>query len=62
MSETDKLLADVERALDDWVATYAPEFCDAKDVAEALLRIKDKGGILSYVTDLKERVKAARKI
>lgn len=55
------LLADVEQALNDWIATYAAECCDKEAEAEAMRRIETHGGTLCYVTDLRERVTSARK-
>lgn len=57
---TTPLLAEVEQALDDWIATYAPEFSDRKHVEAARKRLMDNGGTLAYVTDLRERVSAAK--
>lgn len=57
----DDLLADVEQALDDWVVTYASDNCTPTQVHAAWTRITANGGTLSYVTDLRERVKECRR-
>jgi hypothetical protein len=46
-------------ALDDWLNTYAPEFCDEERVKEARKRIMDEGGTLAYIADLQERNRTA---
>ena len=56
-----QLLADVERALNDWVLTYAWEECDPEHVRQACKRISDSGGTLAYITELRERVTAIRR-
>ena len=57
---TTALLVEIEQALDDWIATYAPQFSDPKHVEQARKRLMDNGGTLAYVTDLRERVTAAK--
>lgn len=41
-------------ALDDWLHTYAPEFCDPGHVADAQRRIGERG-TLSYITEVQQR-------
>ena len=45
-------------ALDDWVNTYAPEFCDAARVEEARARIRQHG-TLGYVATVQEQNRRA---
>jgi DNA modification methylase len=45
-------------AIDDWLNTYAPEFCDTKRVAEARQRI-NANGALAYITDVQEKNRIA---
>ena len=49
-----KALEASSTALDDWINTFAPEFCDDERVKEARKRIRDTGGTLSYVTTIRE--------
>jgi hypothetical protein len=56
-----KLLAEIEQALDDWIVTYAADHCRKKDVRAAWKRLMGNGGTIAYVTDLRERVHAALK-
>jgi hypothetical protein len=56
----DVLLTEVAQALDDWIVISAPEFCNEKHVAAARKRIRNKGGTLAYVTELRDRVRSAR--
>lgn len=37
--------------VDDWINTFAPEFCNEGRVAEARKRIKDAGGTLAYLSE-----------
>lgn len=60
ISRRDDLLSDVERALDDWIVTYAEDCCDPQQVRNAWQRIMNNGGTIGYVTDLRDRVHAAR--
>ena len=46
-------------ALDDWLNTYASEFCDEERVKEAGERIMSGGGTLAYIADLQERNRRA---
>lgn len=46
-------------ALDDWLNTYASEFCDEERVAEAGKRIMDGGGTLAYIADIQEQNRVA---
>lgn len=43
-------------ALDDWILTYAPEWCDPEHVRTARERIYNNGGTLSYVATLREQL------
>ena len=45
-------------ALNDWIVTFASEFCFEETVEKAYKRISDGGGTLAYVTDIRERNKA----
>ena len=45
--------------LDDWLDTYASEFCDEKRVAEARQRLREAGGTLAYISDRRERLREA---
>lgn len=56
------LLTEVEQALDDWIVTYAAEWCDEAQVKAAWKRIMDNGGTLAYVTDLRERVHSSNEL
>ena len=46
-------------AIDDWLNTYASEFCDEARVAEAGKRIMDSGGTLAYIADIQEQNREA---
>lgn len=46
-------------ALDDWVRTYAAELCGDKYVEESRKRIREGGGTLAYIADVKEGNKKA---
>lgn len=46
-------------ALDDWLNTYAPEFCNKGRVREADVRIHAHGGTLAYIADVQEQARAA---
>lgn len=54
-----ELLQDCATALDTWVCTYAPEFCDESAVEAARKRIWDEGGTLGYIADLRQRIREA---
>ena len=43
------LEADKEEILNDWMRQYAPEQCDASDVAESGGRVLSAGGTLAYI-------------
>lgn len=45
-------------ALDDWLNTYASEFCDEKRVMEAHARL-DERGTLAYIADVQEKNRRA---
>ena len=53
---TKQLLIDCRTALNDWVTTYASEFCDPKTVDDAHTRIAEGGGTLAYIGKLTERL------
>ncbi len=57
--DRDELLRRCSVALDDWLNTYASEFCDDARVAEAIKRIADNGGTLAYIAELQQDIKAA---
>lgn len=44
-------LLDCRRALDDWMQTYAHDFCDRHRVYRARKRIERAGGTLAYIAD-----------
>ena len=46
-------------ALNDWIHTYAPEMCDADDVARSRSRIRNQGGTLAYLADITLEVRQA---
>ncbi len=48
-------------AIDDWLNTYASEFCDEERVAEAGTRIRESGGTLAYIADVQEQNREALK-
>ena len=48
-------------AIDDWLNTYASEFCDEARVAEAGKRIRDEGGTLAYIADVQQQNREALK-
>jgi hypothetical protein len=48
-------------ALDDWINTYAEDFCDEAKVAEAKARLNAQGTI-AYLTDTVKQCREARKI
>jgi hypothetical protein len=54
-----RALARSVTALDDWINTYASEFCDADRVAAAGKRIMDQGGTLAYIADIQEENRKA---
>ncbi len=45
-------------ALDDWINTYASEFCDPKRVEEAAVRMRERG-LLAYLADIQEQNREA---
>ncbi len=45
-------------ALDDWLNTYAPEFCDEARVKEASKRLRERG-TLAYIADVQEQNREA---
>lgn len=42
------------QALEDWIRCHAPEFCKEEHVAETRQRIREAGGTLAYIADLRE--------
>ena len=54
-----KALLRSNQALDDWVRTYAPEFCGDEHVEETRKRITEGGGTLAYIADIREGNKKA---
>lgn len=48
-------------ALDDWINTYASEFCDEERVDEAGQRIREGGGTLAYLADIQKQNRDALK-
>jgi hypothetical protein len=48
-------------AIDDWLNTYAPEFCDEARVKEARSRIMSEGGTLAYIADVQQQNREALK-
>lgn len=56
-----QLMRDIEQALNDWVVLYAPDFCTTESIFQTTQRMDMNGGTLSYITNLRERVEAARK-
>ncbi len=53
----EKLLQELSIALDDWLHTYASEFCDEKDVSKSIKHIRDNGGTLSYIAELQQKIR-----
>ena len=51
----------IDTALNDWIVTYAEEFCDEKSVKESKRRITARG-TLSYIGSVIEKVHEARKV
>ena len=49
-----KALRRSNAALDDWVRSYAPEFCKQEHLDETRERIQESGGTLAYIADVKE--------
>lgn len=56
-----KDLSDAIQALDDWITTYASEWCGEAEVKVAVKRIWDNGGTLSYVTEMRIRLEKVLK-
>ena len=48
-------------ALDDWINTYAEDFCDEARVAEAKTRLNAQGTI-AYLADTVQQCREARKL
>lgn len=49
------------QALDDWIATWASDMCREVDVQAARNRIRQSGGTLGYVCDVRMPLDAALK-
>lgn len=49
-----KALRRSNAALDDWVRSYAPDFVKQEHLDETLERIREGGGTLAYIADVKE--------
>jgi len=43
-------------ALDDWILTYASEWCDENKVKEARERIYKNGGTIGYIAIIRDRL------
>lgn len=56
--EAGKALRKASVALDDWLNTYAAEFCDDGRVKEAYDRINENGGTIAYIADLQQEIRA----
>lgn len=52
-------LKSAQTALNDWLATYAPEHMLEKDVVSANVRIKAAYGTLAYIADVQAKISAA---
>ena len=64
MATKKELQAALERsktAIDDWLNTYASEFCNEERVKEAGVRIMKGGGTLAYIADVQEQNRRALK-
>jgi hypothetical protein len=48
-----------ETALDDWLNTYAEDWCDPERVFDAKERIKDNGGTVAYIADTQVIIREA---
>lgn len=48
-------------ALNDWLHQYASEFCNEDGVKEAEARIREAGGTLAYITDIREEIREVLK-
>lgn len=46
-------------AIDDWLNTFASEFCDTDRVAQAYSRISYNGGTLAYIADVQKQNREA---
>lgn len=46
-------------AIEDWINTYASEFCDEDRVAQARSRISGQGGTIAYTASVLEQASAA---
>ena len=64
MATKKELRAALERsktAIDDWLNTYASEFCDEARVSSAIKRIRVHGGTLAYIAGIQEQNRDALK-
>lgn len=57
-NSTQTALQSAITALDDWLNTYASEFCDPQRVEEAQTRLQEHGTI-AYITDVTTQCRAA---
>jgi len=56
------LLRDLDKALTNWIRTYAPEQCASKSVMDTqFYLLYHAGGTLYYIAKLKQRIKAELK-
>lgn len=45
-----------QEAMNVWVNTYAPEFCDKEHVENSRKIISESGGTLAYIADINEQI------
>ena len=55
--ELEELLEELSVALDDWVTTYASDWCDSKHVRKSWHRIMNNGGTIAYASNLIARIR-----
>lgn len=48
-----------QEAMNVWVNTYAPEFCDKEHVENSRKIISESGGTLAYIADINEQIHEA---
>lgn len=53
-----QVLKAAQQALDDWIVTYAGEFCLPETVKVAWKRISENGGTIAYAADIREKLAA----
>jgi hypothetical protein len=56
IKQRNNLIVEMSTALDDWLNTYASEFCEESRVAEATDRIYKNNGTVAYIAKLQEKV------